>query len=74
MIVTFELRSCEGHARRITTRRRDDWLPPDLYREHINATEGLIAWRDYKLDRRASADRGVAVYRQIYPRNPEAAA
>lgn len=78
MLVTFELHDFAEHAvhrhiRRVTHPRRNDWMPPVRHRETIS-TPMFTAWRDYILDRRASAERGVLVYRQMDPQEPWSAA
>lgn len=78
MLVAFEFHdvaddTSHREIRRVVRRRRDGWLPPVRHRESI-ATPILTAWRDYILDRRASAERGVLVYRQMDPQEPWSAA
>ena len=68
MIVHLRLDRCEGPSRSFTVQRRNTWLPPARYREVLQANDSYLVWRDYILDRHASADRGVIVYRQIDPR------
>jgi hypothetical protein len=63
MIVRLRLQSINGATREMTVTRRAGWLPPKRYREELGYLPGYC-YRDYRLDRRASAERGVIVYRQ----------
>jgi hypothetical protein len=78
MFVTLELHgyredtAARTAVRRVTLRRRSNWNPPAHYRETM-ATPIGYAWRDYRFDAKASAERSVFVYRQITPSPPTGA-
>jgi hypothetical protein len=80
MFVRIELRTYDidnaalMHARQFTVSRRNTWLPDDTFTEVLEETQYARSERRYLLDRRASAERGVLVYRQnlrdATPRTP----
>lgn len=70
---TFGQDGTLAHHRQITVQRRNDWTPPPTWRETLRQHLDSTAWRDFTFDSKASADRGVFVYRQILPSTPPGA-
>lgn len=68
MIVRFRLIRFSGDVREFSAQRRDTWLPAPRFREKLLANVHGHVWADYVLDRRASSERGVLVYRQVMSR------
>lgn len=66
MIVRLRLVGATGHARTLTLRRRDDWLPADVMQESHTTPEGH-KHVNYRLDTKAS-DAGLLIYRETQER------
>jgi hypothetical protein len=69
-LVTYGQDGTRAYRRQLTVKRRNTWLPPQRFRETTIHTVDILGWRDYRLDRKASAERGVIVYSQIAPQAP----